>query len=106
MTQVTSKVMSNIKSNTEKLINTLGYRSATFDIAGTATSASVVFEIIAGSGIPRPVYPVKVSGNMDIVEKAAMNEIYNFDVTGITAVIIKVTSITGGYVDVHMTGVV
>lgn len=105
MPQVTSTPIKQVTSNTEKSVSVSGYTSVTFDIAGTASSATVSFSIIAGSGKARPVYPTKVSGDLDITQTGLMNEIYNFDVTGITTVVINVTDITGGNVDVYMTGV-
>ncbi len=99
------QTITNATQDMEKKISVQGYQSATFDISGTATSVDVNFYIIAGSGEKRAVNPTKISGDLDIVEKGTINNVYNFDVTGITSMIVALSSISGGYVNVHMTGV-
>lgn len=105
MPQVRSQPIVGATTDTEKTVGVNGYRSVTFDIDGTASSANVKFYIISGSGNRRAVQPTRMSNGMDIVDTAGVGNIYSFDVTGITSVVVSVSGITGGNVNIWMIGV-
>lgn len=105
MPQVTSKVIDKATTDTERVISVNGYTSVTFDISGTASAADVVFYIIAGSGESRTVGLKRVSGDLDIVDKGTVGAIYSIGTTGISSVKIVISGVTGGNVNVFMTGV-
>lgn len=105
MGQFNSQPIIKATDNYEKTVSVYGYDSVTFDIAGTASSATILFYIIAGSGERRSVNPTRISGDLDIVQSAEMGNVYNFDTTGIASVVISISDVSDGYVNVFMTGV-
>lgn len=82
-----------------KRFDVKGNKTLTVEIFGTATSASVSFKAVGMSGALRDLMGVKVS-DLSSGTSGGMNEIWQFDITGLETVVMDLTAVSGGDVSV------
>ncbi len=79
--------------------NAQGKKGFAIEIYGTATSANVNFKCTSASGTERVLSGVRIS-DFGVGTTGNMNEIWQFDGTGLYSFIAEVTAVSGGNVTV------
>ena len=77
-----------------------GYKTLAFEIYGTSTSRTVEFKCKSESGTLRSIMGVKVNDFSTATSTNGTGEIWQFDITGLTSIIIDLTAVAGGNVSV------
>lgn len=78
----------------------LAYKTLTVEIYGTSTSRTVVFIGIGPSGTQRPIMGVRLSDFSTGTSTTGTGEFWQFDITGLSQVIMDLTAVSGGNVSV------
>lgn len=77
------------------------YRILTIEISGTSTSRSIEFIGRGISGANRPLMGVRLSDFAIATNTVATGEIWQFDITGLSSVLMNLTVVAGGSVTVQ-----
>jgi hypothetical protein len=80
-----------------------GYKTLTIEIYGTSTSRSISFFGKGASGTVRAITGVNLSDISTGTGTSGTGEIWTFDVTGLTSVLIDLTAVAGGNVSIKGT---
>lgn len=78
--------------------NVKHYKSLTLEIHGTSTSREVKFYGKVDSGIKRVISGFRLPNYEQASSTIGTGEVWYFDVTGLSAVLMEVTDVSGGYV--------
>lgn len=78
-----------------------GYRTLTVEISGTSTSRTLEFKAAGPSGAYRQLTAVRLSDFTVASSTTGSGELWQFDVTGLSSVIMDVTAVAGGNVTVQ-----
>lgn len=76
------------------------YKTLTVEIYGTSTTRTVAFIGIGPSGSQRTIMGVKLSDLTTGTSTTGTGELWQFDITGLTTVIMDLTAVAGGNVSV------
>lgn len=77
-----------------------GNKTLTIEIWGTSATRNVAFMGIGPSGTARPINGVNLTDFTVDVSTSGTGELWQFDVTGLTSVIMDLTAVSGGNVSV------
>lgn len=77
-----------------------GYKTLTVEVYGTAATLTVAFKATGPSGTARTLMGAKLSDLSTGTSSSALGEFWQFDVTGLSTVIMDLTAVTGGNVSV------
>jgi len=77
-----------------------GHKTLTVEIYGTSTSRTIEFKGRCVSGIDRPIMGVRLSDLSTTISTTGTGEIWQFDITGLTSVLMDMSAIAGGNVTV------
>lgn len=75
-------------------------QTLTLEISGTATSATVDFRGHGPSGTARSVFGVRKS-DAEIATSGTMNELWTFEIAGLTSFSVNLSAVAGGNVSVR-----
>jgi hypothetical protein len=78
-----------------------GYKTLTVEIYGTSTSRTVEFKGAGPSGTYGAIMGVRLSDFVTATQTVTSGEIWQFDVTGLTTVIMDLSAVAGGNVSVQ-----
>lgn len=82
-----------------------GYKTLLVEVYGTSTAFNVAFYGKGPSGTARAIMGVKLSDLSTGINTTVLNELWVFDVTGLTSVLMDLVSVVSGNVSVKGTAV-
>ncbi|MFS0723869.1 hypothetical protein [Paenibacillus sp. 1P07SE] len=82
------------------------YKTLTIEVYGTSVSRTVIFEIQSVSNAWYPIQGIKIQDYSMATQTTGSGEVWQFDITGVTAVRARISAVAGGNVSVRGRAVV